>query len=145
MQRHGFNLPNERQQDYCIDEKQLFLRPYADDLVKLLLTCLQTSVKVLLAANVPRDALIKLMIQMSTHKKLSFLALKQPLPNSGMRAHWNPNRFSEGVRLTQFHGLLDSKFFTADGKLNLGKVFGEEFKNKANQLIVVGKPEFLNL
>ena len=40
---------------------------------------------------------------------------------------------------------LRLKFFTADGKLNLGKVFGEEFKNKANQLIVVGKPEFLNL
>lgn len=145
MQRQGFNLPNERQQDYCIDEKQLFLRPYADDLIKMLLTCLGNSVKVLLAANLPRDAMIKLMVQMSTHRKLSFLGLKAPQPDSGTRPHWNPNRFSEGVRLTQFHGLLDNRFFSSDAKLNLQSVFGKHFKNKANQLISISNPQFLQL
>ena len=145
MQRHGFNLPNERQQDYCVDEKQLFLRPYADDLIKMVLTCLTNNVKIYLAANLPRDALIKLMVQMSTHKKLSFLGLRAPQPDQGTRAHWHPNRFSEGVKLTQFHGLLDNRFFSEEGKLNIQSVFGKSFKNSRNQVIFVGTPEFLNL
>lgn len=83
-----YNLPNERQQDYSIDGQQAFLRPYADDLLKLLLTspleCSSSKSradkrqarqpKVLLAADMPRLALVHLIGQMASHKKLSFLS-----------------------------------------------------------------------
>lgn len=67
-QRSMFNLPNERQQDLYIDNTPIFLRPYSDDLIKMLLTDLpkcHAKVRVLLSAQMPRRDMASLIIQMS--------------------------------------------------------------------------------
>lgn len=83
-----YNLPTERQQDYMIDGKQAFLRPYADDLLKVLLTSplirsepqrRRLQPKVIIAADLPRLALVHLIGQMASHKKLSFLGFNSQL------------------------------------------------------------------
>lgn len=69
-------LPSERQQDFLIQDKQIYLRPYAEDLIKSLLTEASdsnVSVKVALSANLPRPLLVELVRKMASCKKMSFL------------------------------------------------------------------------
>ena len=37
MNKNGYCLPSERQQDFFVDDRQLFWRPYCDDLFKSIL------------------------------------------------------------------------------------------------------------
>jgi hypothetical protein len=56
-----YSMPTERQHDYFVDDRQMFWRPYCDDLLKSVLQS-PTKPKVLLAADLPRPALIHLLV-----------------------------------------------------------------------------------
>jgi hypothetical protein len=56
-----YAMPSERQQDFFVEDRQLFWRPYCDDLFKTILQA-PSRPKVLVAAELPRTALIHLLV-----------------------------------------------------------------------------------
>ena len=59
VNKNLYMMPSERQHDYFVDDRQLFWRPYCDDLLKMIL---HSGPKVLLAADLPRPALIHMLV-----------------------------------------------------------------------------------
>ena len=110
----------------------MFFRPYADDFIKTLLSTFPDQVKVVLAANIPRIDMIKLLNSISSHKKLSFLAPQQsePLLNSKKRLLLNPNK-PVNHECKNFYEILDSRFYNEEGKLDLKVVFGDFLNSKS--------------
>ena len=134
----------EKQQDYFVDDRQLFWRPYGDDLLKLLLTQFQKhprAPKVILAADLPRPALVHMIVQMSNHRKLSFLGdFKKSVDKgpSGRKYVESGDKKSQNI-----FEIIDSRFYSSNTiydqrKIDLSKVFGQTFTNKSQKIVFVG-------
>lgn len=164
-QRSMFNLPNERQQDLYIDNTPIFLRPYSDDLIKMLLTDLpkhHSKVRILLSAQMPRRDMAHLIIQMSCQKKMNFLSMYRREKDDELTQFngletvsydvkylKNPNNkpffeIDQSLPAPTFYELLDDRFFTkknGGAQLDLTKVFGKNYDHIKNRVIYLGDAE----
>ena len=119
-----------------LEERQLFLRPYAEDIIKEILISFP-GVKVLLAADLPRPTLVKLVREMASTVKLSFLG---PRPIS-----LNPNQkcVIKG-KASKFYEIIDSSLYV-NGQIDFQELFGRQFLNNKDQIIFFGNPNSVNI